>query len=164
MVNFFIIADLNCKVLYSEVYNFSEASKHKVDVTSNIVQQVKKEFDFNFASSTDVDCSISDFDSNGIFNVKVQESLKPTVWHSFRGCLYILVCDDTDNRVLAARTLIIIIRTLRDILKPNTLADFLSGADVISLILNTILPSGQLLFLHNQAVQQITKDIQRLAK
>ncbi|KFM76383.1 hypothetical protein X975_20834, partial [Stegodyphus mimosarum] len=170
MVYSFIIADYDCQVLYSSVFDFADRRCVKEDITVNIVQQIKKEFDFNSSvTSNIVDGSENlsiDLETKGILNVKVMEVQKPTVWHSYSGCLYILVCDSSDNRILAARTLVILIRTFRDLLPriSNGISEFVSKANIVSLIVNTFIPSGQLLFFHNQAIQQVTKDLQKAVR
>ncbi|GFR18879.1 uncharacterized protein TNCT_373711 [Trichonephila clavata] len=168
MVNSFIIADLNSQVLYSSVFNFLDDPNSREEILNYFVQKVKKEFDFNVAVSSNINMdfsenSTSDTESKGIFNVKIHDVQKPVVWHSYCGCLYILVCDKTENRILAASTLFSLIRTLKDLLPKiiNSSFELVQKADVVSLIVNTFLPNGQLLFLNNQATQLLIKDIQK---
>ncbi|KAG8185047.1 hypothetical protein JTE90_017068 [Oedothorax gibbosus] len=168
MVNSFVISDLNSQVLYSSVFNFVDDAGSREELLNSIVQRVKKEFDFNTSVSSSnrmdfSDSSALDIESKGIFNLKIQDSHKPVVWHSYCGCLFILVCENTENRILAASTLFFLIRTLRDFLPKMTSnsSELVFKADVVSLIANTFLPNGQLLFMNNQANQQLIKEIQK---
>ncbi|GBO40607.1 hypothetical protein AVEN_205246-1 [Araneus ventricosus] len=168
MVNSFIIADLNSQVLYSSVFNFLDDASSREELLNYFVEKVKKEYDFNAAVSSNRGMDFSenagvDSEFKGIFNAKVKGVQKPIVWHSYCGCLYILVCDTTENRILAASILFSIIRTLRDLLPKLTTSSFelVLKADVVSLIVNTLLPNGQLLFLNNQAMQLLIKDLQK---
>ncbi|GIY60261.1 uncharacterized protein CDAR_28291 [Caerostris darwini] len=171
MVNSFIIADLNSQVLYSSVFNFLDDASSREELLNYFVEKVKKEFDFNTTVSNNRGMELSenvsfDTESKGIFNVKIKDIQKPIVWHSYCGCLYILVCDDTENRILAASTLFSIIRTLKDLLPKimSSSSELVFKVDVVSLIVNSFLPSGQLLFLNNQAMQLLIKDIQKAVR
>lgn len=168
MVNSFIISDLNSQVLHSSVFDFLDDAGSREELLNSIVQKVKREFDFNSSVSSNnrmdfSDSSALDIESKGIFNIKVHDSQKPVVWHSYCGMLFILVCENTENRILAASTLFFLIRTLRDLVPKmmSNSSELVLKADVVSLIVNTFLPNGQLLFMNNQATQQLIKEIQK---
>uniref|UniRef100_A0A2L2YI91 AP-5 complex subunit sigma-1 n=1 Tax=Parasteatoda tepidariorum TaxID=114398 RepID=A0A2L2YI91_PARTP len=168
MVHSFIIAETNYQVLFSSVFNFLEDPDDREKQIKYFAQRVKKEFEFNTSVSSNnfddfSEAYIVDIETKGIFNLKLKNVEKQIVWHSYYGCLYILVCDQTDNRILAASTLFFLIKTIKDLLPKITLShsEIVQKADVISVVVNTFMPCGQLLFINNQAAQQLIKDIQK---
>jgi len=173
MVHSVIISNLNCEILYSADFDFNQTLNS--ENLSYIVRKVMVEFDFNFAVSNSYNFSditsmtgnpFKDFETKGVINIKIGDNYKSVVYHSFCGCIYIFVCDYSDNRLLAYRTLVLLIRTLRDIIPKMTsyTSEIVSNADVVSMVINTFVPSGQLLFLHDQAVQQVSKDLQKILR
>ena len=167
MVLAFIISDLNCQILFSSVFDFNQISLEK-PVLFNIVRNVKSEFDFNYASFDtsyldEINNSSQDFETKGIVNVKINNSYQPVIYQSYYGCFYILLCNFSDNRLLGYRTLSVIIQALRDIIPRTTnyTSQFIFREDAVSMVVNTFIPSGHMLFLNDQAVQQKYKDIQK---
>lgn len=167
MVLAFIISDLNCQILFSSAFDFNQSSLEK-PLLCNIVRNVRSEFDFNYSSldttySDDVNNLFPDFEAKGIFNVKINNSYRPVIYQYYWGCLYILLCDFSDNRLLGYRTLTVIIQALRDIIPKTTnyTSQFIFHEEAVSMVVNSFIPSGHMLFLNDQAVQQKFKNIQK---
>lgn len=167
MVLAFIISDLNGQILFSSVFDFNQSSLEK-PLLCNIVRNVRSEFDFNYSSldttyTDDVSNLFPDFETKGIFNVKINNSYRPVIYQYYWGCLYILLCDFSDNRLLGYRTLTVIIQALRDIIPKTTnyTSQFIFHEEAVSMVVNSFIPSGQMLFLNDQAVQQKFKNIQK---
>lgn len=167
MVLALIISDLNCQILFSSVFDFNQSSLEKSDLF-NVVRKVKSEFDFNYSSldasySDDINNLFPDIEAKGIFNVKINNSYKSVIYQSYCGCLYIILCDFSDNRLLGYRTLTTIIQALRDIIPKtaNYTSQFIFHEEAVSMVVNSFIPSGHMLFLNDQAVQQKYKDIQK---
>lgn len=164
MVLAFIISDLNCQILFNSTFDFNQSDFKHVDLM-NIVQEVKSEFDSNslvYRSGNFEDAkNVLDFETKGIISMKFNNNWNPVIYRTFCGCMYILLCDITDNRLLAYRTLSVIIQILKDTIPKVTslTSQFIFRADAVSMIVNSLIPSGHLLFLNDHAVQEMSKDL-----
>ncbi|XP_074052152.1 AP-5 complex subunit sigma-1 isoform X2 [Macrotis lagotis] len=100
---------------------------------------------------------------SGVFRLRpgdpFQEA-KVVVWLGFLSLGCALVCEPHENLLLAESTLCLLSRLLLDHLKLlSSSSDILLRADRVEIILNHFLPQGQLLFLNDQFVQGLEKEL-----
>lgn len=184
----------SCELLYSSVFEFGDTPKPKtvelqrgfVNLTVNdapdrsgilcsdrtiakVVQVVKNEYNFNCSVSSEnvgvpAESNEIEMETRGIINVRISSLEKIVLWRACYGMLCILICDKTENRMLAARTLVYLIRSILDHIPKivSSTSEIISKGDVVSAIVNTFLPCGQLLFLHSSSIQLLNKDLNKI--
>lgn len=85
---------------------------------------------------------------------------KTVLWLGVLSLGFVLVCDPHENLMLAESTLRLLARYLLDhlrLLGPGS--DIVLKADKTEVILNKVLPHGQLLFLNDQFVQALEREL-----
>ncbi|XP_025069089.1 AP-5 complex subunit sigma-1 isoform X3 [Alligator sinensis] len=85
---------------------------------------------------------------------------KTVLWLGVLSLGFVLVCDPHENLMLAESTLRLLARYLLDhlrLLGPGN--DIVLKADKTEVILNKVLPHGQLLFLNDQFVQALEREL-----
>lgn len=85
---------------------------------------------------------------------------KTVLWLAVQSLGFALVCDPHENLMLAESTLRILVKSLLDHLKLlSSGSDVLLKADKTEVILGKFLPNGQLLFLNEQFVLGLEKEL-----
>lgn len=85
---------------------------------------------------------------------------KTVLWLAVQSLGFALVCDPHENLLLAESTLRLLVKPLLDHLKLlSSGSDVLLKADKTELILSKLLPNGQLLFLNEQFVLGLEKEL-----
>lgn len=85
---------------------------------------------------------------------------KTVVWMGLQGLAFVLVCDPDENLMLAEGTLRLLGSTLLEHLKLlSTGSDVLLKADRTEAVLEKFLPHGQLLFLNDQFVVGLEREL-----
>ncbi|XP_067656947.1 AP-5 complex subunit sigma-1-like [Haliotis asinina] len=78
---------------------------------------------------------------------------------------FALVCDKTENRLLAESVLRLLIRYLQEHVRVLTqVTDIGLRTDRVGLVLSRFLPQGTLLFMNNRVVRQFEKELDTLMK
>ncbi|XP_031555267.1 AP-5 complex subunit sigma-1-like [Actinia tenebrosa] len=188
MVYAFILHTLRpgpCRVLFSQVFvheaqpeveAIEDARERRKEQLLNVANRVQSEFSFRFVTSGSVqhvdtnglattDELLSQLES-GIFRLadgNPFDSEKVVVWKGIANCGFTLICEKTENRVLAENVLTLLIRYLQDycrvIFQPT---EAILKVDKLSVILFQFLPNGQLLFMNHRFVRQLEKEFEHI--
>lgn len=76
-----------------------------------------------------------------------------------------LVCEKSENRLLAENVLKILIRFIQEHVRVlNQPSEARLKSDRIALILSRFLPNGNLLFMNHRVVRQLEKEVENLMK
>lgn len=147
--------------------------KHRRKITADIINKVKTEFDFNTSASFPSPFGSADilldpypreYETGGVFSYIIDKVEKVICWHALRGRAYILVCDKHENRMLAGQLLIHLIGKLQEYLPAANvlLLEPVNRVEIVSALVNTFLPSGQLLFAHRHVMKHLDKDLHKI--
>lgn len=78
---------------------------------------------------------------------------------------FTLVCEKSENRLLAENVLKILIRFIQEHVRIiNQPSEARLKSDKIALILSRFLPNGNLLFMNHRVVRQLEKEVENLMK
>ena len=78
---------------------------------------------------------------------------------------FTLVCEKSENRLLAENVLKILIRFIQEHIRVlNQPSEARLKSDKIALILSRFLPNGNLLFMNHRVVRQLEKEVENLMK
>ncbi|XP_065185651.1 AP-5 complex subunit sigma-1-like [Sycon ciliatum] len=106
---------------------------------------------------------------HGLFRVRpgmpfTGDDSKVVLWQATAGAGYALVCEEEENRVVAAQVLCLLVQYLQEHVKSaeQPAAEFMLKSDRVMTVLHQFLPNGQLLFLNHRAVRQLEKEMEVL--
>jgi len=75
----------------------------------------------------------------------------------------LLLCEESENRLLGCHFLNVFTKILDDQFKKNSIAaspkEYLSKLEEFLVVLHTFLPNGQLLFMNSQYTKQLRKEV-----
>jgi len=90
-------------------------------------------------------------------------SPKIVLWKQFYSTIYVLLCEETENRLAASHFLNTLPRILEDHFKKTGIAasprEFLSKLEEFLVVVHTFLPNGQLIFMNAQYSKQLRKEV-----
>ena len=90
---------------------------------------------------------------------------KIVVWLGAGNTGFSLICEKSENRMLAENVLKVIIRFLQEHTRLlNTPTEARMKSDRIALILSRFLPCGTLIFMNHRVVRQLEKEVDTLMK
>ncbi|XP_042324909.1 AP-5 complex subunit sigma-1 [Sceloporus undulatus] len=173
-----------CRVLYSKVFSPERsedargpdpekerllqkekilAVARQVDSTCKLYQQASgKSHSEHLIQLPDESVSLQDAPS-GFFRLPLGDPFsedKTVLWLGVQSLGFALVCDPHENLMLAESTLRLLVRSFLDHLKLlSSGSDILLKADRTEVILGKFLPHGQLLFLNDQFVVGLEREI-----
>eukprot|EP01119_Soliformovum_irregulare_P000727 TRINITY_DN10538_c0_g1_i1.p1 TRINITY_DN10538_c0_g1~~TRINITY_DN10538_c0_g1_i1.p1 ORF type:complete len:217 (+),score=28.77 TRINITY_DN10538_c0_g1_i1:1-651(+) len=91
---------------------------------------------------------------------------KSVLWKQVQTVAYVLICDEGENRLLAAHFIQLFIKAIDDqFKKPSASAyprEFLVRAEEFLVLLHTFLPNGQLLFISPPLIKHLRKEAESL--
>jgi len=91
---------------------------------------------------------------------------KIVLWKQIGSTAYILICEEEENRLLAAQFLTLFTKVLDEHFKKPGIAahpkEFLNRAEEFLILLQTFLTNGLLLFINSQVSKQLRKDAESL--
>lgn len=173
---FIVIENENKELLYSSLYLSSpEDDPENKKFLSGVKERVLNEVRYNVSIMPQTEqwarVPESEYRNNleatGLFCYAREQQLneKIVVWRMYNGLTYVLVCEKTENRLLTSRTLLQLIQIIHEMISKNvgsSLAlDIKSQADIMTAIVSTYLPNGQLIFANNRVLQQLRKSIKK---
>ncbi|XP_062577874.1 AP-5 complex subunit sigma-1-like [Saccostrea cucullata] len=190
MVYAFVIHTLlpgPCRVLYHNVYGQDVTYTEEIDDTTHknrrrddiqlIANEVHSEYQFRKAvlSRTvedDIqrmgnDDTLPEFEFGCVRlpegNPFVVERI--ALWLGAGNTGFTLVCEKSENRLLAENVLKILIRFIQEHVRVlNQPSEARMKSDKIALILSRFLPNGHLLFMNHRVVRQLEKEVESLMK
>eukprot|EP01001_Neometanema_parovale_P013492 NODE_9888_length_621_cov_20.423695_g9620_i0.p1 GENE.NODE_9888_length_621_cov_20.423695_g9620_i0~~NODE_9888_length_621_cov_20.423695_g9620_i0.p1 ORF type:complete len:181 (-),score=10.88 NODE_9888_length_621_cov_20.423695_g9620_i0:79-573(-) len=87
--------------------------------------------------------------------------ISAVVWRHYRGCAYSLALHQTDNVPLALHALINLVALLADFVRPTSFSlptEFLQRYEEVSVVADTVIPSGQLFVADTHMLKLRVKD------
>lgn len=164
----------NTKSKENEISNTaaSNSRRQRGLLEKDVVRKVKLEFDFNNScmlpspfGTIEPFIDSREQETGGVFSYRFQNGDERIVcWHFLKGRLYILLCLKHENRILAGRVLILLITKLQEYLPASSvvLMEPVHKVEIVSSLVNTFLPNGQLLFAHHRPLKQLDKNLHKL--
>ncbi|XP_022086649.1 AP-5 complex subunit sigma-1-like [Acanthaster planci] len=90
---------------------------------------------------------------------------KVVVWLGLANIGLALVCERSENRLLAESTLKLLLRYLQEHVQAATQpAELLTRGDRVAIIVHQFLPSGRLVFMNYAVIRQLEKDMENLLR
>ncbi|XP_033756895.1 AP-5 complex subunit sigma-1-like [Pecten maximus] len=188
MVNAFIIHTLlpgPCRVLYQQVYGVvkrdttetrsadSDLRTVRKQTIQEVASEVHSEYQFRRAvSNRTVEQDMQRLSNEDTLPEMEQGFLrlpetdnKIAVWQGTGNTCCTLVCNETENRMLAENVLKLLLRFLQEHLRLiHQPVEVVNKPDKVAIVINRFLPSGQLLFMNHRMVRQLEKEMDTMMK
>ncbi|XP_048590306.1 AP-5 complex subunit sigma-1 [Nematostella vectensis] len=186
MVYAFIVHTLNpgpCRVLFStsfiqdlDVDDTEDPRTTRKENLQLVAQRMQSEYAFTqVASGVILREDLSGMSTteeilaqleSGIFRLQAGNPFstdKVVVWKGTGNCGFCLVCEPTENRIIAENVLILLIRFIQEYCRviPQT-AEAILKADKLAAVTHQFLPNGQLLFMNHRFVRQMEKELEQV--